>query len=451
MKKVNFLIAFLVVGAFFIIPKISKASVLLDCSGATGTDRVGNAAPMEFSGGELSRSTSTPDVYIGSISARVKVDASWKNLHPTYPLYISLNAGSNYYLSDAQTYADFSTTYEYHIFIFSGANRPNITINPVFLQSFFGSGDAGSYYMTVDSGLTNTCAYSVSGQPNNNIIVYDEYGVPIMPTIGFSLPYKDGMTTTDFKNWWLKIYIPETSTITGYYWEVTYGTSTPYGVTDSLKTQFGILPKNINESINEAPFLSKTATTTAGTYQAEATLYDRNNNVVARSDVINFIITGGEIQNYALGALTNENATQNCNPTNFSLFGVDFGVGVCNLVRFLFVPSQNSVNQFLGTQSIMATKPPFNFFYNLTSTLSGLASTTASTTMTGLTLSVGATSTPFHITADMFSADTINKYTNTTSRNLLRTIMEYSIYLGFTAMVILEVRQLFKKDGGAAK
>jgi len=120
--------------------------------------------------------------------------------------------------------------------------------------------------------------------------------------------------------------------------------------------------------------------------------------------------------------------------------------GICSIFQYLFVPDQEALSQFTGEQSVMATKPPFNYFYNLTGTLQTLSASSSTSTMSGLKLTIGASSSPIHFTADMFSTSTMDQFTDSNSRNLLRTICEYAIYLAFAAMIIFEVRHLFKPN-----
>jgi len=138
--------------------------------------------------------------------------------------------------------------------------------------------------------------------------------------------------------------------------------------------------------------------------------------------------------------------TSACLPTSFTFNAgfttVDFGQGICSVTNYLFVPSQASLNRWTDTKTLMATKAPFSYFYSLTNTIETLPTSTLAT-ITPLTLGVGS-GTPLHISFDAFSANTINQYTDSNSRGIVRTLIKYGLYLLFIAMIILEVRHLFK-------
>jgi len=133
-----------------------------------------------------------------------------------------------------------------------------------------------------------------------------------------------------------------------------------------------------------------------------------------------------------------------CPATNFSVFGADFGLGFCQIMRYLFIPNQTTLNQWTDSKDLMATKAPLSYFYDLTTNFGSLA-TTSTATITPLTLKL-STSTPISFSIDMFSENTIDKFTNSTARGIIRTLIQYSLYVAFVAMIILEIRHIFKKN-----
>lgn len=271
-------------------------------------------------------------------------------------------------------------------------------------------------------------------------------------TVDFAKPsFNSGFSSPDFANWWVCPDIPPSHSLSAYDVAVTYGTSTPSGpYIDDLASHTGNVPLASGTPETGCVLISKQTPLSPGSYQAQATLFDQNGVSVALSPPIGFSITTSTpsstpptVPGNGTGSSVSGAGQATCPATSFSVFGADIGQGLCDVAAFVFVPSQASLSQFTGTQSIMATKPPFNFLYNLSATLDSI-STSSTSTFAGLTINTG-TSTPIRISADMFSPTTLNKFTDTHSRSVIRTLCEYAIYLGFAAMVILEVRGIFKK------
>jgi len=126
------------------------------------------------------------------------------------------------------------------------------------------------------------------------------------------------------------------------------------------------------------------------------------------------------------GNPTGDIPVENCPNTSISIGNVDFGEAFCELVVYLFKPSQNSLNSWTNLQDTMEVKAPFSYFYQLTNTLSNQATTTTAT-VTPLTLTV-ASGTPMSISVDIFSKSTIERYTTPTSRGIVRSLIKYSLY-----------------------
>jgi len=257
-------------------------------------------------------------------------------------------------------------------------------------------------------------------------------------------PFSDFLVSPDFLNWQVftdGIVSPPT---TGFYFTVSYGTSTPYGVGfDSSLSSVGVFPVPAGTTTVQSFLAPKTASTTPGNYQALLTFYDQSNATITQSSVLHFTITSGAAVMLPSSGAGGGAAIANCGPTAFSLFSVDFGKGMCDLTRFLFVPNQDALNQWTNTKLLMSQKAPFSYLYEVGNDLTSLPTTTTAT-ISPLTLSV-ASGTAMHISFDAFSSDTIDKYTSSTSRSLVRTLIQWSLYLAFLSMIILEVRKLFAK------
>lgn len=338
---------------------------------------------------------------------------------------------------------------------FSAINNHNIQLNfnngtgcttaGVDIVIYGVTGD-GTYLKHATSAITGLDTWTAGS--NLTPITYFSGAPPPTTNITFDWqnpPFSQNFQSPDFHNWWLCATFPtgHNPAITGYSFKVDYGTSTPYGLSDDLLNTIGVV--NINASsttYTECPLLTKTATSTAGTYKALATLYDQNHSTITQTSILDFTITGdGSV---ILTTPNNSiNTTQSCGNTNFVVLSVDFGKGFCELTRFLFVPSDSTLQNWTNSKDLMAQRAPFSYFYDLTGALSHL-STTTNATITPLTLNV-ATGTPMQMSIDIFSVNTLNRYTDTNSRNIIRTLIKYALYLSFIAMIILEVRHLFKK------
>lgn len=130
-----------------------------------------------------------------------------------------------------------------------------------------------------------------------------------------------------------------------------------------------------------------------------------------------------------------------CKDTSFSVLGADFGKGICKVFAFLFVPGEYVNLQYEKFVDVLQYHAPFSYFYDMNNAISNLSPTT--TAMSSLTLSTG-TSTPIQVSFSAISSSTIDKYTTSTSRSLIRTLVESLLYLAFGFMVIIEARHLFK-------
>jgi hypothetical protein len=304
-----------------------------------------------------------------------------------------------------------------------------------YTPNFFGGSGYTSYAPTV----------YFNGVPSYIPGVSPPYGTP---TISFeNPPFSPGVSTPDFHDWWLTENIPANHdpAITGYYFGVSYGTSSPTGSSDSLLNAIGILPLGATDSVSDSPLLSKEASSTPGNYQAQAFLYNQSGTVIASSTVLNFTITGN---GSTIVTVPNNNASPNsppltgCSATSFNIFGADIGKGICDAATYLFVPPQSALNAFASLQTKIASSAPFSYFYNVQSDLTGISVT--SSTMAALTLNTGS-STPIHISFDIFSPTTLDRFTDSNSRGLLRTLIQWGLYLAFITMVVFEVKHLFNK------
>jgi len=258
----------------------------------------------------------------------------------------------------------------------------------------------------------------------------------------------------DFSDWWVCVNIPANHTYTAYDVAITYGTSTSAGpYIDDIAAQVGNIPLASGTPDTGCPLISKGTALAPGAYKAKATLFDQSGTSLSSTFDLNFTITTSTASstrptvpgNSVPGATSH---TQPCPSTNFSVFGADFGQGLCTVVQFMFVPSDSALQKWTDSKDLMAVHAPFSYFYDATHDLQNI--TTTSSSAPTLTLNTG-TGTPIRVSADIFSPATIQKYAGTSGVSTMRTIIEYALYLSFLAMVILEVRHLFKGSSGGSK
>lgn len=133
---------------------------------------------------------------------------------------------------------------------------------------------------------------------------------------------------------------------------------------------------------------------------------------------------------------------------NFGFGSVDFGKGICEIVNFLIIPSQDTVKKSFDFKAILATHIPFSYYYQTQTDLATLDN--SSSTMSTLSISIPIrnaqtnATTSFISDQDLFSQNTINKYTTVSARSIVKEVIRWSLYLAFISMVMFEVRRLFK-------
>lgn len=262
----------------------------------------------------------------------------------------------------------------------------------------------------------------------------------------------------DFRSWQFKISAPANVPYLG--WGVNYYNASSTNLIYEDSYNLPNFSGNASALTNTVFPLVKKTNLPPGTYFATGYLDNFSSStsaatILATTSQISFTIgTGTPILSPGTsgqpngGLPPNYSPTGSCTPTSFSIGGADIGQGICDIFAFLFVPSQDTLTQFGSLQNVMSTHAPFSYFYQATAALQNI--TVSSSSISGLTISTG-TNTPIHVTADMFSSDTINRYTTTSSRSAVRTLLQVVLYLLFLTMVIVEVRNLFKGGGGNQK
>lgn len=201
-------------------------------------------------------------------------------------------------------------------------------------------------------------------------------------------PLTQNFTSADFNNWQNCVYMDtggsSSSGSVGYYVAISYGTSTLNTFFD--RTKFGNSTSTLADGlipiyhlpVNECVVTNKLNSLPPGDYQAQAGLYEQftltgNTTFVASSSILNFTIASGTPVGF-VGQSQIE--TQVCQPTDFSIFSVDFGYGICKVATYLFYPSQETFTRYTDLWGVIKNKPPFGYFIVSQTELNNLSTST---------------------------------------------------------------------------
>lgn len=235
-------------------------------------------------------------------------------------------------------------------------------------------------------------AYDVQASQTSDSVCYftNETGDAVISSITWSQPPFTVSSTSpltfnyfgaDFQNWQVGVTIQPYPSITGYYYSVFYGTSTNFTLKDSLKDQYGVLPLSVNDITNglhvDNTFVGKSSSSVPGIYYAQAFLYDQTDATISSSSLLSLTIVAGASTTYPTNLALTDNQ---CPPTTFSIFSVDYGQGICKIVVFLFYPQAESFNQFGNLWEGIKLKPPFGWFSSSIDSVSNFSTSTPATT-----------------------------------------------------------------------
>jgi len=216
---------------------------------------------------------------------------------------------------------------------------------------------------------------------------------------------------------------------------VRYYFSTPVTCDFSTMTSFSFDP-------DQTDTLDYTKTWWSGTEQ------NLNNGLgITNFSVYNYNYTLTFSINDPFNVLTNESLNEvasitGCHETNFTVASVDIGNGICEILSFLFVPSQNTLDQFEDISTSLQTKIPFSYFYDITTAVSSQATTS---TATPVSFNLVASSSAFTFTYSPFSTTTAVAWMGQTNYNLFQTLMRYGILAAFGFYLFFRVRGLLSK------
>jgi hypothetical protein len=121
----------------------------------------------------------------------------------------------------------------------------------------------------------------------------------------------------------------------------------------------------------------------------------------------------------------------------FSQLTADIQLGLCNVGTFLFVPSQNTLQNFSNLQSNVTKKIPFSYYYEIRNIV---ASSTATTTTNMQSFAIDlnqlnfASSTAMGnilptVNFDFLSKETIDHFLPTGMHDLLYNLMQFAIWI----------------------
>lgn len=256
-----------------------------------------------------------------------------------------------------------------------------------------GTCSSGTFSISVPTGSGDQVCYKATDveseytTPSSSCYFLNDTGEATISSITWSVPPFSVSSSsplafaflgTDFSTWQLGITIQPRPSITGYYYKVFYGTSSPATYVDSLKSQVGILPltqDNLDNGLNDQSSpLNKLFGSSAGEWSARAYLYDQNDATIASSSLLTLSIIAGATTTYPSNLLGQDNA--NCPASSFQIFSVDYGQGLCKSFSFLFSPSQSDMTRFSSLWDGIKQKPPFGWFSVSQETISGINTTT---------------------------------------------------------------------------
>lgn len=119
--------------------------------------------------------------------------------------------------------------------------------------------------------------------------------------------------------------------------------------------------------------------------------------------------------------------------------GLSISQGFCNVGVFLFIPSQNSLNQFTALSGTLETKMPFSWFFDVRTLLAG-AEASSTGNAASLSFTFGSTTTALKpITVDALSTSTISKYYPDSVRNAALFLMAVAFYMAGLTFIYLDI------------
>ncbi|MGH7604673.1 MAG: hypothetical protein ACRENK_11840 [Gemmatimonadaceae bacterium] len=240
-------------------------------------------------------------------------------------------------------------------------------------------------------------ATDASGYPILSLFVGHSITTTTIPTISFITPAPNSTIGTFFY-WELGTTNVQTSTVSiviiASQWN---GTST---LDFSDPHDDGAIYEDASTTQQIPAHLTPSAAQTSTYYAMAGLFHSGSSTPYAQTGIISFTLDleatstqnpNGTIQ---LGGTQPIPTTANCEYTSSTFFGDPVGnirEGICAALTFLFIPNtaeQNDLSQkFQNIQTPISRKPPFGYFQSASDALSGISSSTATTTLLNATSS----------------------------------------------------------------
>lgn len=274
------------------------------------------------------------------------------------------------------TRIDFQTSCAEGTGLYYQNGNPDTTVGTMTGSSYL------AYFILTTNEQSNSSTYRGTGNwteqdPSENWVIFSDP------------PFTNGMDTPDFKNWMTCINIVNGGAGSGYGYDVQidYGTSTPSGYHDSIHDNLGAYAPLGSLPEFECPVITKSATSSPGTYQAVASLYVHypisGDHFLASSSVFSFSIATGTIVDYPNQVPLMPNITCSFTISNTGVSAVDDTVngvinGACKVLSYLTIPQQSSLNRFHDLWSGIEDKPPLGYFTQSKNAWNNYANSTSS-------------------------------------------------------------------------
>lgn len=469
--KRTFLFFFLLTGMYLVSFHITKASLIYDSGSPTRdliyheNDISGMVTQNQFWQSQYAQASTTPQGWnldstatIGAVQVYLRADANTLSSSAYTDCKLQLVMNTSIYSTNRVEIFNLQSSFRAITFYFSATSTVNLastTLNNIILeqQDSGACTSAGDIYAPMGAFGYPSTSVAVShphltwwGSPQNGYVdennifavkIYDQDGVPPAGQITFDPHnFTDNMITPDFQFWNMVINPSSTSR---YDVRIKWGTSTPTTYTNSFTDQYDNF--YMVEGTEYHTPVAKTPTSTPGTYIAEGYLYNWNGSTytqVATTSLFHFTISSGSIVREPPSVEIAE--IVNCQPTSFELLSVDFGQGMCQLFRFLFVPSSLSLDRWTALKEDAVTKQPISGFYQFQSAVTSGASSTASST---LAFTYNASSTMNHMNINIPLKVATTNLIGTTGFNLFYNGITYLLWFAVGVFAFWRVKNFF--------
>lgn len=300
------------------------------------------------------------------------------------------------------------------------------------------------FYGTSDT-TTYDCGLAVPQYPCTPIEsmywVLDDGVTPDLATVQLNPRYfVDGMSVADFSFWQT---IATGLTIGDIYGvAVGWGTSTPDQYVAPIQAFMAIIPEMLVTQ-------NKTPSSTPGSFVASATLYKLeagNWQFVSASEVIDYEIIVGSLTDFPPDLEPDDiSLVPPCSDTGFAIgfLGggvIDFGKGICQVVRFLFVPSNFSLDRWRNLVDDFKATFPFSMYFGFKDIIDTAEIQTEN--IEPLLFSYNATGSPvgnLSINADEVLTATVGQ----DNRDTVYGFMTIALYFGFGVYMLFRIKNFF--------